>query len=242
MKKYKTLVLFVIGIGLIIAGLGLGGHKQINEMIPVDLLNKLNIKNMNFLSLNNGYHNYSYDFQHGIYDLELSLRDAVINIKKDHVENIKMNVKDANNDFLVTDGDTLIITGGKFIPINNRTTRIEIVVPHDFQFNDVSIDVGAGKLEIDNLLADILNVDVGAGELLVNGRIFKEINVNCGIGNVIIESKESLNHFGHNVDCAIGNVIIGDERYSGIVDIESHHDEKMINIDCGIGNVEIKED
>lgn len=70
---------------------------------------------------------------------------------KIYEQNNKLSIYQKKNNWLKTDNDALII-----------------YVPNDLVFDNVSIEAGAGKIEIDKLTAKILHFELGAGKVNLN--------------------------------------------------------------------------
>ncbi len=128
-----------------------------------------------------------------------------------------------------------------------RTSTITITVPHNFVADDISVEIKAGEVEAERILAetgsfhvstgrlviDELDIDeesdyrIGAGSMLLNKVSVKNITVDCGVGEVVIRGKV----IGDNeVSCDIGSV----EMY-----LEGEKDDYSYDISASIGNIDI---
>ena len=126
-----------------------------------------------------------------------------------------------------------------------QTSDIELTIPEDFAFENLDIDLGAGTIKADNLIADSANIAVGAGslriksltaksksfysidtgELIIEDLTARDANINCGVGN--LKASGIINGDSY-VTCGIGNVDL---------DIDGEEEDYNYNVDCGIGTV-----
>ena len=125
-------------------------------------------------------------------------------------------------------------------------------------FKEVSLNLGAGTLYIDNIYTKDLEVGVGAGEAIVEGFQADEAEFNCGAGSIAargdIRSQAELKcgvgsitytasgqeeEYNYDIECGVGEVICGDNSYSGLGK-DRHIDnnaDKDISIEGGVGSV-----
>lgn len=98
-----------------------------------------------------------------------------------------------------------------------------ILVPEDIKLDELKIELGAGKVQIDDVAFDMFEAEVGAGELIVN-------------------VSGSIDDYRYDIECGLGEVQIGDKIYSG-TNLSKSHDKstKYMSIDCGVGRVKIQE-
>ena len=160
------------------------------------------------------------------------------------------------------DGDELKIeTRKKIAGINNGSVgKVQIFIPQDYMLEEVSFDVGAGKLYIEDVLTQYLQVSVGAGEANIDhfaaqeaelecgagsitavGLAAQEADIECGVGEITYTTAGEETDYNYEVSCGIGEVICGSNRFSGLGREKSINNSaaKDMNIDCGIGNIKI---
>lgn len=106
----------------------------------------------------------------------------------------------------------------------NTSGKIIVTIPKDTVLDNLSIDSGAGKIEIDKIFADQLEVSQGAGLLTIKEGDFSRTDIDGGAGKIDITSS-ILNNL--ELDAGVGQVEI----------------EAMItgnsSIDCGVGEIQI---
>ncbi len=158
------------------------------------------------------------------------------------------------------EGSELKLTSKKKIyGVNNvGRGRITVTLPREMTFKEVSLNLGAGTLYIDNIYTKDLEVGVGAGEAIVEGFQADEAEFNCGAGSITargdIRSQADLKcgvgsitytasgqeeEYNYDIECGIGEIICGDNSYSGLGREQSIDNgaAKEIKIEGGVGSV-----
>lgn len=105
---------------------------------------------------------------------------------------------------------------------NHRSGEIIVTIPENMPLEELDIDCGAGKIEIDSITARKLDLDAGAGLLTINHSNFSNTDIDGGAGELKITSSILRNL---DLDAGVGKVSIEGEIYG--------HSQ----IDCGIGEV-----
>jgi len=119
--------------------------------------------------------------------------------------------------------EKLIIKDTKKLRYNNDSV-ITIYVPEDSDFSKIKLEMGAGKVTIEDISADLVDFSFGAGSVKLKGITSKESKIECGAGEVVIEDAR-LN----DVSLETG---VGKLAFSGEMTGKS-------KIDCGIGEVDL---
>lgn len=107
---------------------------------------------------------------------------------------------------------------------NHSSGKIVISVPEAVQLSELKIDSGAGKIEIDQVIANRFDVSQGAGVLSIKNSEFFHTDIDGGAGMIEISSSKLRNL---NLDSGVGRVsieatIMGNSK-----------------IDCGVGEIEL---
>lgn len=105
--------------------------------------------------------------------------------------------------------------------------RIEIVLPEEKHFTEITMETGAGNIDMRNakLWCDNLDMEVGAGNVKIGElRVEEALSVTVGAGNAELYSAGVKKI---NVDCGAGEF-----RMQGTVAEE-------LNVDCGVGKCDI---
>ncbi|KMZ52485.1 DUF4097 family beta strand repeat-containing protein [Dorea sp. D27] len=164
--------------------------------------------------------------------------------------------------YYVEDGELKIETKKHIWGINGgkHIGTVYLFVPKGYEFDDVSFEVGAGYLYVEDISANSLDIEVGAGAADVSsfhageasldcgaGRITAsgladwEMDIDCGIGEIALAVNAKLEDYSYDIKCGIGQVDVGDEHFTGLGSKKTieHATGKEINIDCGIGKVSV---
>lgn len=155
----------------------------------------------------------------GVKSITLETDAADILISAAEVEQVEV-VQDGagKNGKIYMDGNKLSIACDY-----EKDQTMVILVPEDIKLDELELELGAGRVQIDDVAFDVLEAEVGAGELVVNVR-------------------GTIDDYRYDIGCGLGEVQIGDETYSGTNLSKSHEKStKYISIDCGVGRVEIQE-
>lgn len=206
----------------------------------------------------------------GIGELDVNVSHLLVEIQESEdaqiefiTDNIPAEVEDEL--MLVQDGDELevfIRNEKKWKRALNKHAGIEtltIRIPKEHRLRAMSLCVGGGMLEADNIQVgeldvavgageanitqihvNTLDVEVGAGEVNIAGTVTAKANIECGIGSVDYEATGSQQDYSYDVEVGVGVVSIGDEEYSGIVNNKTiKNGGPLMEIECGIGEVNI---
>lgn len=144
---------------------------------------------------------------------------------------------------------------------NLGSGRIKVYIPQGMRFEEVSMELGAGVLNMDYICADDFSVDAGAGEVNVqnfdvseaefhcgagsmtaSGSVRNNLDVECGIGEINLSVDGCKEDYNYEISCGIGEIICGDSSYSGIGHDEyiDNHASRKMNLECGIGHIAVQ--
>ncbi len=132
---------------------------------------------------------------------------------------------------------------------NEYYPQIIITIPSDLMADQVTIDLGAGEIKIEELntriadfeigagslnvrslsVSDKLNAEVGAGELSIKRLIAKDAVLDCGVGSIDLAG-EILGDL--DADCGVGQIVL---------DLEGKEEDYNYNISCGIGEIKLND-
>lgn len=123
---------------------------------------------------------------------------------------------------------------------------LTIYIPEDLKLEEVKINTGAGKVNIESLMAQKLELNLGAGEVRIGSINADEADIDTGAGKFTIESG-NINNLDFDMGIGETNVtakITGkSEIDTGIgaftlklLESEEHY---RFNVDKGIGNITI---
>ncbi len=120
-------------------------------------------------------------------------------------EKFKVEKYDLKNDVTIKrEGSTLKISEKDYFwPINTKVGKIVLTIPRKVELKDLSIDIGAGKVTMDDIRADKLDFDQGAGTVNMNNCTFQNVDIDGGAGKMTIEN---ANFTDLDLDCGVGSI------------------------------------
>ncbi len=141
----------------------------------------------------------------------------------------KIIVRSAKKINMAQSGKTLIVDTDRgvkvhFFGISDEGHHVEITLPKDKEFRKMDIEIGAGQLEADSLIAEDIEMQIGAGSIIVDTFTCEKAKISVGAGESII--KEGL---AGKLDLDVG---FGDLQYDGSLSGD-------LDADCGMGNMDI---
>lgn len=104
--------------------------------------------------------------------------------------------------------------------INNNEAIIYI--PKGAVFRQINVEVGAGRIELRDIKADLLDAEIGAGEMILDDASVGELNLDIGMGRF-----EGFGINAANVEISVG---MGESGYSGSISGDLH-------AECDLGNM-----
>lgn len=204
---------------------------------------------------------YKYDAD-GIEKLNLELEAGIFQIVEGDGDEIiirssdKLDVSKDNDSISVETPDRFWVFGFG----EDNLQNVEITLPKGYEFHTIDLDVGAGRVTAESLLAENMDLDIGAGEVIVsngvadtmdldvgmgnfqyNGIVSHDLDADCGMGNVdMVFSGQYVDH-NYEVDCGMGSICVGDMTYSGVVSNQTVNNDtdSDFDLDCGMGNISI---
>ncbi len=150
-------------------------------------------------------------------------------------------IKDNGNGFQVFGFDI------PFLDNNNSNYSVVIYVPDDFKPEDLSIKLGAGRVELCDMEATNVVFEMGAGELFANQLVIKErSDLHVGAGKIGIKD---LTASSVDLDCGLGEMDIkgdirGESKAScglGHISLRLSEPESRyeFKVSCGLGSVKL---
>lgn len=126
-----------------------------------------------------------------------------------------------------------------FLGKNNQ--EIVIYVPSDYEFQNVSLEIGAGVAVINDVKCDTTEIECGAGQIEGNISV-NNIDIDCGAGKVELKVEGNKNEYNYDLDVGIGQIEVGDVTIGGSGDkkVKNTEENRNIKIDCGTGKVNVK--
>ena len=146
---------------------------------------------------------------------------------------------------------------------HSKAPSFVICVPKDYEFEDITLEVGAGDVSLDGNVVSTgkAEINIGAGNLEVDDWKMSDIKINCGCGNIDFEGSVDRrfeaklgagnidlkldgkeNEYDYYIDGALGNFDINGRSSSGLVGSQSIKNGASVTIDieCALGDISIK--
>lgn len=126
-------------------------------------------------------------------------------------------------------------------------SEIIVYIPEDMKFDEVNIETGAGKINIEDLYTQNLDMSLGAGETYIKHLVVtNNTNIDGGAGKFTIESGKINNlDFDMGVgETTILSEITGDNEIdSGVgslkINIIGNREDYKIKVNKGIGSIKV---
>ncbi|HKK95809.1 MAG TPA: DUF4097 family beta strand repeat-containing protein [Anaerovoracaceae bacterium] len=265
-------ILLIVGLVITIIGALMGGIKgtrvDINDYnigvidrvinYIVDDNENINLDFNNNYEINEGdiektYKNEKFD------SLNLTVGGARIEVVESENDELIISSKNADRVQYYVNGETVFIkTLFKDNFMNNFDENVLTVeLPNDKSYDNFNITLGAGRMEIEEVVAksmnfkigagscevlrghtENLNLELGMGEFDYNGRVENDAKINCAMGSVKIKLDEEQDDYSYDLECALGNITYGDFSISGIgSERKGGSGESIIDVECGMGDV-----
>lgn len=123
--------------------------------------------------------------------------------------------------------DTLYIEGfmGNYIGKWSDDNEIIVELPKGVKFDQIELEIGAGRLEVQNLLAKSADIEIGAGEVIVEGADIQDyFSAEIGAGRL-----ETRNMKAENVELSLS---LGECLYQGEI-------VNNLDAECNMGSMEL---
>lgn len=125
----------------------------------------------------------------------------------------------------------------------SQNGNIYLYLPKNMNLNDISLDMGAGKMESIALTAEEIDIEVGAGTFTVDGLYGNDISIQAGAGKIDIQS---INARNVSAECGAGEIRI-DSLTADVLDLEAGMGnidvngsiERSADVECSMGNVNL---
>lgn len=108
--------------------------------------------------------------------------------------------------------------------------------------DELAVKAGVGNLELHHMKTNSLNADVSMGNLNLEGDVTNNANVACAMGNLDLLLNGGEKDFNFYIESAMGNLEIGSSSFSGMTNSKEIDNgaEKNVNVSCSMGNTTIK--
>ena len=111
------------------------------------------------------------------------------------------------------------------VSMNNGAGKVDL---ESINTKRLYLDLGAGKVTINNLeVGEEARIDTGAGKTVINNATINDLNLNLGVGTVTLNSKLTGNN---EIDAGLGSLEIN---------LLGNSNDYKIKVDKGIGSCKI---
>lgn len=148
---------------------------------------------------------------------------------------------ETNNKYIKTrqNGNKLYITEKGHSIFNNDNSDLVVYIPSDYIFDSVAIESGAGRIDVESLSCKKLYLDLGAGKVnMDNLLVLNETEIDGGAGTITI-GDSSLNNL--DLDMGMGKLSLT-SKINGESEIDAGVGEVDLNLIGTINDYKIKLD
>jgi hypothetical protein len=156
-------------------------------------------------------------------------------------------IESNNEELKISEDENTIFIKDKKKLFNTKNRSVTIYLPDDREFNNINIEAGAGKIEIERLKGNNISFDLGAGLTVIDELyISNSADINTGAGSFTIK-RGNINNLDLDMgvgDTLINSILKGNNKInSGIGKLEINLldsiDNYTFDIDKGIGEIRI---
>lgn len=181
-------------------------------------------------------------------DESLDVLDININASKLVIKQGDKVLVQTNNSYVKCSAslDKLIVKEESHGLVFDSDTVVIIYIPHFVEFENVNIYTGAGKVEVEKIIAQNLNFEFGAGEAILQNIVAKSVSMNTGAGKVIVENGVLENA---HLDLGVGETSIT-AKFLGTSTIDTgvgklklniigESEDYTISVNKGLGKIDV---
>ena len=197
----------------------------------LNVYNNINYDIEDSIGFNRYYSTFSgtidkYSLGNDIDELNIEVGACSFTTKTSTDDNFYLEVKNAGKFQGYVEDGTLYIkssVNGKRWGISNAG-EIILYIPEDAYFDNADIEVGAGKLEFDRLVADSADLGVGAGQIILSDIQVNDLEASVGMGQITLKEMSV-----GTLDAEVG---MGEFYAVGLITGD-------VSVECSMGNVSL---
>lgn len=106
----------------------------------------------------------------------------------------------------------------------------------------LDLQVGAGKVKLENVDVGSANIQCGAGKFFMRGKVHSNFNADCGVGSMEVNLYGKEEDYNYKVSCALGKVEINHSSARKFISQKSITNANAIGtvtLNCGLGKIEV---
>ena len=125
---------------------------------------------------------------------------------------------------------------------NKKSSHTTITIPNDL--NNLSIDIGAGKLELSDITSNNFSLNQGAGKVVITNLISNNTTIDGGTGELHITSSKLQNldlDLGAG-KCYYNGILLGNNKIDqgvGELILDLYREDYTIKASKGLGSITI---
>ncbi len=184
-----------------------------------------------------------------IKEIKVDLKSTNLNILRG--SSFKIEKEDIKKDTIKIDtkGNSLIIREKNTSLFNTEDKLLTIYIPEDLELRFLEIDLGAGKLDMDNITAREFELDEGAGTINITNSKFDKTSISGGAGKMEIKNstlKDLELETGVGSTYISGSILGKSEIECGVgsinLDLDNSQDDYTLLVEKGLGSIKINGD
>ena len=161
--------------------------------------------------------NYTKEYQ-SINSIIIDIAAAEMDIRSAEV--LKIEGTNIPVDYKFKEDDGVLKISNKKV---SQDSKLVIYIPNNM--NKLQLDIGAGKIQMEDIRIKQLDLDTGAANTeITNLIVTSDLDIDMGVGDILIENSDVTNL---DLDAGVGSV-----EYDGYL-------RGTNNINCGVGNLDI---
>ncbi len=173
-------------------------------------------------------------------NLEIELAAGILEIYYSDIDEIQIDEEGVPGFESYIKDDTLYIKGETKLSVDGDGAKVTVAIPDKMQFQEVELELGAGKTVVSELNANQIKIELGAGQTVFENLSTEQLEAEVGAGQLQVTLDGSEADYSYDIECGIGKIQIGDHSFSGIGESQKNmNTEKLIDLECAIGEIQI---
>ncbi|EEQ60605.1 DUF4097 family beta strand repeat-containing protein [Enterocloster sp. OA13] len=174
--------------------------------------------------------------------LDIDVDKCILRVyEKEDISQIEVNVNDKYNATqCYMDKDTLKIKREQKHR-RGEDIRIEVLVPTDYEFDKISVDIGAAECQFSQIHTNKLDIDTGVGAVTFTGTVAGDVELETGVGDVTLNLANPEQDYNYRIECGVGTIRVGGSSYT-MLSHETHINNNApynMELECGVGSITV---
>ena len=119
--------------------------------------------------------------------------------------------------------------------------RIEVLVPTGYEFDKISVDIGAAECQFSQIHTHKLDIDTGVGAVTFTGTVAGDVELETGVGDVTLNLANPEQDYNYRIECGVGTIRVGGSSYT-MLSHETHINNNApysMELECGVGSITV---